>query len=335
MLLFIIDTGDHLKKYLEPVLKKCGMERRQLKSVSSDVEEGPSLPHTNSVADSGHDLSESETELSSSVATPITPTGIHKPTDIFLAPSATKLYPVSSLHLQCSSVGGGVGSTSSAAESPSSVLSPTATYSTTPSSLDSGIASLRHGTGTLHSPRDRFRMKFQLPRSNRPPPIPITLPPLPPNDTTAPPLPPLELDAPPPLPPHSPHPPNNHGPPVGIENISSDEEAAPIIRDPRRASLTKPALDILSPVSISPPFSPKTPSIRPPNHTRTTNSTFADPSLGLQTFVSISNKNETLPTFALPVTPSPMTYEPEVEDISGDESPIMIYNTPIYDIQVI
>lgn len=324
-------AGDHLKKYLEPVLKKCGLDRRPLKSASSDADEGPA--RSNSITESSYEMSESDTEFS--LATPATPTG-RKQNDSFLAPSATKLYPFSSLHL----LSGSTTPSTSVTDSPS-LLSPTFTAHT-PSSLDSGIASLRHGSGSTLSQGDnsKFRAnptKLQTPRSNRPPPVPATPPPpLPPNDISAPPLPPLEQDAPPPLPPHSPCPPDSGG---GIENISSDEETAPVIRDPRRASLTKPTVDVLSPISISPPFSPK---LRGPNHAKSNSSfqRFADPSLGLQTLLAgkgtivSSVKNEAPPTFTLPVTPSPMTYEPEVEDISGDESPVMVYNTPTYDLQV-
>ena len=300
-------TGEHLKRYLEPVLKKCGLERKPLKSASSDVDEG-CVTRRNSFTESSHELSESETEFSS-VGTPATPTGGRRSSDTFLAPTTTKLYPVSSLHLRC-----GGSTPSSLTESPLSLVSPH-----TPSSLDSGVASLRGGG-------DRFRphpLKYPPGRS---PPVP---PPLPPNEA-----PPLDAP-PPPLPPQSPRLPNTH-----IENISSDEEGPPIVRDPRRASLSRPSVDVLSPVSISPPFSPRL-APRAPNHTRS-HVTFADPSLGLQTFVSTpSIKNEappsvtpsyeTLPTVTS-VTPS---YEPEVEDISGDESPVMVYNsTPSYDIQV-
>lgn len=324
--LVVFSAGEHLKKYLEPVLKKCGLERRPLKSASSDVDEGPT--RSNSVTESSHEMSESDTELS--LATPSTPTG-RRQSSTFLAPSATKLYPFSSLHLLSVS-------TTPSTDSPS-LLSPTF-------SLDSGIGSLKHGSGSGLSPGNnlKFRtnpIKGPPPRLNCPPPIPTTPPPpLPPSDFNAPPLPPLEQTAPPPLPPHSPHPPaTDHGVSGGIENISSDEESTPVIRDPRRASLTKPSLDILSPVSISPPFSPKS---RAPNHAKSNSSfpRFADPSLGLQTLLAArgSEMSSTKPAsslpFAQPTTSSPMTYEPEVEDISGDESPVMVYNTPNYDIQV-
>ena len=326
--IIVVYAGDHLKKYLEPVLKKCGMERRPLKSASSDADEG--LTRTNSVTESGHELSESDSEIA--LATPITPTG-RKPSDPFLIPSATKLYPFSSLHL----LSGSTTPSTTVTDSPS-LLSPTFTPHT-PSSLDSGIASLKHG---LLSPVDNSKARLKPFRSTHPPPVPSAPPPpLPPNDITAPPLPPLDQAAPPPLPPHSPQPPpNSGGASEGIENISSDEEAAPVIRDPRRASLTKPAaVDVVSPVSISPPFSPR---LRGPNHSRVnpTFQRFADPSLGLQTLLGgkgtavSAAKSETPPTLPPPTTPSPMTYEPEVEDISGDESPVMVYNTPTYDLQV-
>ena len=306
-------TGEHLKKYLEPVLKKCGLERKPLKSTSSDAEEG-SVPRRNSTTESSHELSESETEFSS-IGTPTT-TGGRRSSETFIAPSATKLYPVSSLHLRCG------GSSTPSAESPLSIVSPTPH---TPSSLDSGVSSLR--LYSTVSPVDKPRPHPLKTRPIHPSPVPVAPPPpLPPND--APPLPPLE---PPPLPPHSPRPPNNHGPPGGIENISSDEEAPPIIRDPRRASLTRPTLDVLSPVSISPPFSPKS-VVRGLSHARPPLG-FTDPSLGLQTFVSAAAKAEAPP----PLPPSSVTpsYEPEVEDVSGDESPVMLYNsTPSYDIQV-
>ena len=297
------------------MLKKCGMERRPLKSASSDADDGP-IPRRNSVTESCHELSESETELSA--GTPATPTGTsRRSSEAFLAPSATKLYPVSSLHLRC---GGGP----ALPESPLSLVSPSPR---TPSSLDSGISSLR--ASSLGG--EKSRPHPLKPHLNHPPPIPTTPPPpLPPSK--APPLPPLELAAPPPLPPLSPCPPNNHGAP-NIENISSDEEGPPVVRDPRRASLTRPSVDVLSPVSISPPFSPRVPaSLRSLNHTTRSHLTFADPSLGLQTFVSAAGKPEAPPTTTSLVTPS---YEPEVEDISGDESPVMVYNsTPNYDLQV-
>ena len=325
-----------MKKYLEPVLKRCGLDRKPLKSASSDAEEGPA--RSNSITESSHEMSESDTELL--LATPITPTG-RKPNDPFLAPSSTKLYPFSSLHLLTGSSTPSI----SVSDSPGpsllspSLLSPTLTPHT-PSSLDSGIASLRHGPSYMLSPGDNSKFKStpsKASRSNHPPPIPH--PPLPPNNISAPPLPPLEQDAPPPLPPHPPSggsaSDHRRGVSGGIENISSDEEAPPVIRDPRRASLTKPSVDILSPISISPPSSPK-PLGPGPNHTLSfLGQQFADPSLGLQTLLagkaaaSSVMKNETPPTPSLM-----MTYEPEVEDISGDESPVMVYNTPTYDIQV-
>ena len=124
----------------------------------------------------------------------------------------------------------------------------------------------------------------------------------------------------------------------GIENISSDEETV-TVRDPRRASLTKTTVDVLSPVSMSPP--PPSPKAPAANHTSLAFSfqRFGDPSLGLQTLLS-SKGASTTRSEAAPasppcqaVSPSPMAYEPEVEDISGDDSPVMVYNTP-YDLQV-
>ena len=298
--------GDQLKKYLEPVLRKCGLDKTGKPSkgsskdsghASSDVEE--SGTRNNSVSESGHELSESEAEQQAST-TPVTPTQ-RKDSDVFLAPSA-KLYPYSSLHILSSCT-----PSSFTDSSPSVRFSPGHTTPCTPSSLDSGI-SLRiyqsEAAGKIRSPLLA--------------PVP---PPLPPEET-APPLPPQ--DKVPPLPPLSSHSAGEDG----IENISSDEEEA-TTHDHKDKD--KPDIDMVSPVSLSPPNSPLVNSTS--DHT-----TNFDPSFGLQTLLS----NRTLATSQdvpsspyIAVSPGPTTasssYELEVEEISGDESPVMVYNSSSFE----
>ncbi len=332
-------AGEHLRKYLEPVLRKCEQDRVRLGKEGakdsaleiSDTEEGRT--RNNSVTES---VSESEAELPSSATTPLTPTS-RKDSDPFIAPSATKLYPFSSLHiLSPATLSSEPTSSPSVSSSPGFV---------TPLSIDSGI-SVR--TNSIQSPSER--MKFARPDP---------LPPLPPEEN-APPLPPQEQDCevpPPPLPPLPPTPATDQN---GIENISSDEDDAPTGTTQRTEQKKgfKMEIDLLSPVSVSPPSSPKL----PPSTNLTYSadqaastatfpvSTQFDPSLGLQNLLlgnqapppsatgdTSTPQDRTLSTaqyIAISPTPAPppstgaggMNYELEVEEISGDESPVMVFN---------
>ena len=358
---YILSLGEHLKKYLEPVLKKCGLDKKsklgkegELKDssvASSDVEEGRT--RHSSIAESGQELSESEMEQQQLGATPLTPTQ-KKSAESFLAPStSTKLYPFSSLMLSSCTP-----SSLSELLSTPTIFSPGLT-NCTPSSIDSGI-SLR--TNTILSPQDPAKTKhpktFQSPL---PPPTPNTPPPPLPPEENAPPLPLQDQEAPPPLPPLPPAPKQDGSSQDGIENISSDEEEEGR-REPgaRKGwtleSKTQPEVNAISPVSLSPPNSPKTTAstlnanVQPANFPLQMNSHF-DPSLGLQTL--LANRNTTTTSMPLDassspspyvaVSPGPTTataaantssYELEVEEISGDESPVMVYNSSFEPLKV-
>ncbi len=327
-------AGEHLRKYLEPVLKKCGLDAKAKQGkegegskdsglVSSDTEEGRT--RNNSVTESGHELSESESEPPPSATTPLTPTS-RKGSDSFLAPSATKLYPFSSLHILSPAM------STEPSSSPSQGCSPGLM---TPSSIDSGI-SLR--TNSLQSPGDLTKTKALRP---------APLPPLPPEES-APPLPPQEKEHEAPPPPLPPTPTTDQG---GIENISSDEDEASSngANNFKQGKGSIKEIDLLSPVSVSPPSSPKLPpssmatNLAPfssGSAQATSRATFPissqfDPSLGLQ---SLLLGNQTPPSSSQYVAVSPTanplplagaastTYELEVEEISGDESPVMVFN---------
>ena len=355
---YVLFLGEHLKKYLEPVLKKCGLDKKlklgkegELKDssvASSDVEEGRT--RHSSIAESGQELSESEMEQQQLGATPLTPTQ-RKSSDSFLAPStSTKLYPFSSLTLSSC--------TPSSLSEPSStpiIFSPGLT-NCTPSSIDSGI-SLR--TNTIRSPQDPPKTKhpktFQSPL---PPPTPNTPPPPLPPEENAPPLPLQEQEAPPPLPPLPPAPKQDSQ--DGIENISSDEEEGREEAGAKKGwileSKTQSGVNAISPVSLSPPNSPRitasslNTNVQPANFPLQINSHF-DPSLGLQTLLANRNTTSTnmamdtssSPSLYVAVSPGPTTttgaantssYELEVEEISGDESPVMVYNSSFEPLKV-
>ena len=165
----------------------------------------------------------------------------------------------------------------------------------TPSSVDSGISIRTHNT--LLSPNEAKFKKLPLSTFS------TTLPPLPPEES-APPLPPQEVEAPPPLPPHPPAVGEEEAEPAGgIENISSDEE--------------KPESPVCATTSPS------------RNHLVNSDHTF-DPSLGLKTLLTTMGegaKSSNVP-YAASASPRP-AYELEVEEISGDESPVMVYFEPL------
>ena len=170
---------------------------------------------------------------------------------------------------------------------------------------------------------------FALPTDlrNQPPQNPLeacrptqSYPPLPPSEP-APPLPPLEQSTPPlpppPLPVGDPH--------TVVENISSDEEHG--------GDKCQPTSTF---VSISPSKSP--------DHAK------FDPSLGLQTLLksnsmsnvshgctpSILKNNSVTGVSHAPSSPhfSSGNYELEVEEISGDDSPIMVYKSDFEPLQL-
>ena len=338
---------------MEPVLKKCGLDKKQKHAkdgqrdsgqtgqTSSDVEE--SRTRNNSITESSHELSESELESQADVATPTTPNPpafCRKSSDSsFVAPT---FYPFSSLNLPSSgSASSYMPSGALTAESSSPGIggfSPSFTTPCTPSSIDSGI-SLRTNVNSLasQSPGELTRLK---PSSKTLPPMPAAPPPPLPPEEKAPPLPPQEQAVPPP--PLSPPPPTSEER-DGIENISSDEEDENSSRKAVENSSEKIKTDVdaLSPVSLSPPNSPtavnkldlSSLSIRNQSNSKPTSSQF-DPSLGLQTLLasrsaassSTPQDVSSSPYVAVSPTPAPLTnYELEVEEISGDESPVMVY----------
>ena len=309
-----------------------------------------SRTRNNSITESSHELSESEMESQADVATPTTPTPLprrRKSSDSsFVAPT---FYPFSSLNL----LSGG----SSSSHTPSTIItadsspsvsgfSPSFTTPCTPSSIDSGI-SLRTNINShpSHSPAEHTKLKPSS-KTQLLPPIPAAPPPPLPPEEKAPPLPPQEQAVPPP--PLSPPPPTSKEQ-DGIENISSDEEdenSREVEKLKIDSEKTKPDVDALSPVSLSPPSSPKAAnkldlsslSIRNQSHSinlKPTSSQF-DPSFGLQTLLasrsaaggSTPQDGSSSPYIAVSPIP-PTSYELEVEEISGDESPVMVYGLEV------
>ena len=283
-------AGEHLKKYLDPVLKNVEKKPRTrppsqdglgMASDSDDMR-----TRNDSISESI--ISESEIDSTVQAMTPLTPTTIvKKDSDPFAAPSsvATKLYPFSSLHML------------SASTTPTEVTSSPRTqfnspFPMTPSSIDSGI-SLKTHSSTILSPdgRRKHSQSFSLPRIPNTPP-----PPLPPEEQ-APPLPPQDSTAPPPLPPL---------PPVtkgggAIENISSDE-------DDNKIEALSPVSEITQKDAFGNPH------------------TF-DPSLGLKSL--LARKMDGSNVISSPSGGLTSNYEIEVEEISGDESPVMVYFEPL------
>ena len=376
-----------MKKYLEPVLKKCGLDKPRQRQPSRDgpsleVEEGGGGSHRPRSDSVTENMSESEGDTTHT-ATPSTASTPHTPptqprkssisSDLFPAP--VMHYPFSSLNLL------GLGMSRTPSESSPSVQgtctgSPSVTTPCTPSSIDSGI-SLRHHSSSILSPVDVGKSKksftYLSSSSSHP------LPPLPPPEENAPPLPPPQdsVMPPPPLPPLPPAPSEEvrvAGNDCGIENISSDEEEEsiskpplPPVRNGKVSSSIKP-VDAISPVSLSPTSS----SPRQIGASKAVNGAHHvfDPSLGLRTLLaakasamSSSNSSSTVPhsgatpsatsslvtssTTATAVrtsqdqsksfpyvgssSPCPVSsaYELEVEEISGDESPVMVCFEPL------
>ena len=283
---FIISTGEHSKKYLDPVLKKSDPRRRP------SSQDGLSLPSDSEDSRTRHDsmsesnFSESEQESTTTQATtPLTPT-VRKDSDPFTFPSAsTKLYPFSSLHMLSSLTTTPTESTSS----PRTQFTSPSGIPCTPSSIDSGISLKTHST--ILSPDGGRKKTYQH----------FSLPPIPPS-TPPPPLPPEEQA--PPLPPQD-SPPNPPLPPVTgggggvIENISSDEDECDTNKPP-------------SPVTKKDTFG---------------NLHTFDPSLGLKTLLARQVGSGDTPKSSPSMLNS--NYELEVEEISGDESPVMVFFEPL------
>ena len=313
---------------MEPVLKKCGLDKRTTSATASKQyhatcgreglsgDGGGSISdsdgiqtRSSSIAESTCDLSESEVEgATPSVATPITPTTFKA--EPFTKPSeggssGSLLYPFSSLHL--------IADSPAATEACGGFSSPMSFSSQTPGSIDSGISIRTHSTAIV-SPSDPRSAKWSSLNPSSSSSSSSSFPPLPPEEN-APPLPPSPQDdeTPPPLPP--PLTPQ-HVDDVcvtidegGIENISSDEECL------NKEGPTTPPITISSPL---------------PTATTAAPSIF-NPSLGLQTLLANQRpmgdggtKSSVVPYVALRPT-----YELEVEEISGDESPVMVYFEPL------
>ena len=363
LLFLLLFSGEHLKRYLEPVLKKCSLDKKPpankhhlplAKGEGPSSEAGGSVSdsegfrtRTSSIAESTCDLSESEVEgVSTCLSTPLTPTSSKLE---FLTPtlsdgsagpsrgsvaaggrrgsegsghggsSSSKgsdgggvagrggggalLYPFSSLSL----IAGSSSSSSTPEMSGKGFSSP---KPLTPRTPDSGISIRTHSTA-LASPCDPRTAKWASPLPHNPGPstpssaATASFPPLPPEEN-APPLPPPDEEAPPPLPPPLPKElPVKDG--EGIENISSDEEPT------RKEGPSTPPLPV-SPCTTGKPLP-----------------SFINPSIGLQTLL----ENKIKKGGPSPFTPyvasnSPLpSYELEVEEISGDESPVMVYFEPL------
>ncbi len=161
----------------------------------------------------------------------------------------------------------------------------------TPSSIDSGISLKTHSTILSPDGRRKHSQTFSLPRMPNTPP-----PPLPPEEQ-APPLPPQDSTAPPPLPPLPPA----TGGSGTIENISSDEED-------NKIEALSPVSEIIQKDAFGNPH------------------TF-DPSLGLKSL--LARKMDGSNISQSPSGGLTSNYEIEVEEISGDESPVMVYFEPL------
>ena len=369
-------SGDQLKKYLEPVLKRYVLDKPRPRQASRDSgapesEEGSHRRRSDSVTEN---MSESEGDTTH-MATPSTASTPHTPptqprkssvssvsSDVFAPPILH--YPFSTLNLLSLANMGRTPSDSSL-----SIQGTSSPSVNTPSSIDSGI-SLRTQQ-SIQSPVDCVKSKKTfafLSSSSQPPP------PLPPPEENAPPLPP-PLDSvtpPPPLPPLPPAPSEDSRGgwnDCGIENISSDEEESvpkpplPQMKNEKPVSGgTFKAVDAISPVSLSPSTSAQFGTGKAINGGH--HHVF-DPSLGLRTLLaakaaasmSLSTSNS-IPTSSAPAAtssqattvktdrdqpsskaspyvgsssprPISLTYDIEVEEISGDESPVMVCFEPL------
>lgn len=165
----------------------------------------------------------------------------------------------------------------------------TSPFPVTPSSIDSGISLKTHSTLLSPDRRRKPSQSFSVAHNLSTPP-----PPLPPEEQ-APPLPPQESTAPPPLPPL---PPVTGGGGI-IENISSDED------DGKKVETLSPVDKVIQKDAFGNPH------------------TF-DPSLGLKLLLARKMDSTQSPS-SVPNS----NYDLEVEEISGDESPVMVYFEPL------
>ena len=344
-------AGDQLKKYLDPVLKKCGLDKKpvlaplrshtqqqqQRKGSVSDSETDSShlglRARSDSTAESVPDTSEADQDTplhtTSAATTPITPTVHGDP----LPNAGFQLFQYSVLNVAGGGAGGGGGSlVDGGVTGYGSPVFPT------PCTPDSGISIRTHTTAVLSPGEVKVKKSlsvstFAAAASSLPPPLP------PPKEGIPPPLPPQDVEAPPPLPPLPPAlggrwTTDGAGGGGGIENISSDEDEPTAGEN----KLCPPAPPLSTPPVFPSPSS--SPHIHTTNSTSTTtsssNHTF-DPSLGLKTLLIDRQKALTSGTADLrksessrPSTPPrPAPYELEVEEISGDESPVMVYFEPL------
>lgn len=318
---------------MEPVLKKCGLDKKPTSVTASklyhtaggreglSVEGGGSISDSDDVRTRSSSVAESTCELSESdidgappsVTTPLTPTTFKA--DPFTKPSegsggggGSLLYPFSSLHLMTESP--------SATDTGAGFSSPMSFSLHTPGSIDSGISIKTHSTAisSPSDPRTARRASCNLSSSSA---FSSSFPPLPPEES-APPLPPSprDDDTPPPLPPPLPPGPvddvckDGGG---GIENISSDEEGL------------KKEGPITPPIPVSPPSL---------YMSSTASTSKFNPSLGLQTLLANrtpkgrERPKSSMAPYMASASPRP-AYELEVEEISGDESPVMVYFEPL------
>ena len=295
------------------MLKKCGLDKKPLPPAKhhphrpsvSDSEPDTLRTRNNSTSESVADANEvggdTPQHVSSAATTPLTPTVKGDPLPNTGIPQLFR-YSILNVETPKSSsegVGSGFGS-------------PVFPAPCTPSSIDSGISIRTHSA--MLSPSD-VRMKKHPPLSAA---FSTTLPPLPPEES-APPLPPQDVEAPPPLPPLPPAPGAGEDQVAseGIENISSDEDD----------DKTKPPLSSL-------PIFPSPSSSSPLANATSSNHTF-DPSLGLKNMLidrvkAASDDSSKIPSSGPYAVSSPKpAYELEVEEISGDESPVMVYFEPL------
>lgn len=284
------------------MLKKCGLDKKPPgtklhgKGSVSDCDDTKGRTRSDSTAESVPDTSDAEGSAPPTFSTATTPRTPTIRNDPLPNSSFPQLFQYSILNVETLSGPsegkcGGFGS-------------PIFQTPCTPSSIDSGISIRTHAT--ILSPNESKSKKPSFAISAPQPPLP------PGPEESAPPLPLQDIEAPPPLPPLPP----TQGEELetgGIENISSDED--------------KP----LSPVFATPP--PPSSSPRSSSTAVNTDCTF-DPSLGLKTL--LADKSKASVAVAAPLatkyvassSPRP-AYELEVEEISGDESPVMVYFEPL------
>ena len=307
-----------MKKYLEPVLKKCGLDkplrpRQASKDSVAESEDGGThhhihhhgnRPRTDSITEAVVSESEGDTAQTGTTSTASTPHTPPPTTATALQPgpprktstsgslsSSCDLFPPPIIYFPFSCLNLLLSRTPSES-STSSVQGLSSPSINTPSSIDSGISLRRSSSSSLRSPAVESSKLKKGWSSSKP------LPPLPPPEENAPPLPPPPQDSampPPPLPPLPPAP-SEDGPKggisndCGIENISSDEDEPSVAKPPLarmrngKISFSIKRKNLISPLSSSPSGSPRVGGTGKAVNGSTVNA--FDPSFGLQNLLA-------------------------------------------------